>query len=96
MRVNRNEKRNHDRRTGYDRRKQGDRRKFDRNTLDRRQGERRAQELEANEYEDVVAGRNAVIELLNSDRDINKISTDIRNQYSLYLELSVIVLFQLL
>ena len=26
-----------------------------------------------NEYDDIVEGRNAVLELLNSDRDINKI-----------------------
>ena len=29
--------------------------------------------IQENEYEDIVEGRNAVLELLNSDRDINKI-----------------------
>ena len=39
-----------------------------RNDFDRRQSED-----ESNEYEDIVAGRNAVLELLKSDKDINKI-----------------------
>ena len=30
-------------------------------------------QLEENEYDDIVEGRNAVLELLDSDRDINKI-----------------------
>ena len=30
-------------------------------------------DIDENDYEDIVEGRNAVIELLNSDRDINKI-----------------------
>ena len=41
MRVNRAERRNHNRRSGYDRRSGEDRRKFDRGTPDRRQDERR-------------------------------------------------------
>ena len=79
MRVNRNEKRNHDRRTGYDRRNQGDRRKFDRNTLDRRQGERRKETRreedfqEEKRFDDQIEGRNSVLELLESGKDINKI-----------------------
>ncbi len=35
--------------------------------------EKKSQPKEENEYEDIIEGRNAVIELLNSDRDINKI-----------------------
>lgn len=79
MRVNRNEKRNHDRRAGNDRRNQGDRRKFDRNTLDRRQGERRKETRreedfqEEKRFDDQIEGRNSVLELLESGKDINKI-----------------------
>ena len=78
-----------DRRSGEDRRKQdrrsvprerldrriGERRsEFDRRFIERRSGEdRRQNEENSNEYEDVVAGRNAVLELLKSDKDINKI-----------------------
>lgn len=41
----------------------------------RKQNDRfeKKEQKEENEYEDIVEGRNAVIELLNSDRDINKI-----------------------
>ena len=34
---------------------------------------RNEKQLEENEYDDIVEGRNAVLELLDSDRDINKI-----------------------
>ena len=34
---------------------------------------KKERKLSENEYDDIVEGRNAVIELLNSDRDINKI-----------------------
>ena len=65
----------------------GDRRAEDRNRPDRRIAERRQSERRGEdrrkeqifidninpEYEDVVAGRNAVIELLKSEKDINKI-----------------------
>ena len=37
------------------------------------QEKRNNYENEENSYDDIVEGRNAVLELLNSDRDINKI-----------------------
>ncbi len=85
---NRQGERQQERRSGQDRRTQRDRRKFERNTPDRRQGERRTQvqikeakrELtreksgaEEPRFEDQVEGRNAVLELLESGKDINKI-----------------------
>ena len=79
MRVNRAERRNHQRRSGYDRRVQEDRRKFDRNTPDRRQGERRKEIRreedfqEEKRFDDQIEGRNSVLELLESGKDINKI-----------------------
>ena len=79
MRVNRNERRNNDRRTGYDRRSGEDRRKFDRGTSDRRQGERRKETRREEDYQDEkrfddqIEGRNSVLELLESGKDINKI-----------------------
>ena len=79
MRVNRNERRNHDRRSGYERRNQGDRRKFVRNTSDRRQDERRKETRreedfqEEKRFDDQIEGRNSVLELLESGKDINKI-----------------------
>ena len=69
-------------------RNQEERRKSDRRNTDRREEERRRGErrnngkianikeytfLEENMYEDKVEGRNSVLELLKSDRDINKI-----------------------
>ncbi len=66
-----------------------ERRKTDRNEFDRRIGERRSetdrrfverrsledrrQNDEESVYEDIVAGRNAVMELLKSEKDINKL-----------------------
>lgn len=62
-----------------------ERRKEDRRKNERRREERRKQNLEVefdrrqeaqdeeNSYEDVIAGRNAVMELLKSEKDINKI-----------------------
>lgn len=79
MRVNRAERRNHQRRSGFDRRSGEDRRKFDRNTPDRRQGERRQQVRREEDYQeekrfdDQIEGRNSVLELLESGKDINKI-----------------------
>ena len=73
------DRRNSQRRSGQDRRIQGDRRKFERNTPDRRQGNRR-QEMRREEdrqeekrFDDQVEGRNSVLELLESGKDINKI-----------------------
>lgn len=72
-----------DRRAEQDRRAQGDRRKFERGTPDRRQSERRQterrQETRREEdgveerFDDQIEGRNAVLELLESGKDINKI-----------------------
>lgn len=79
MRVNRAERRNHQRRSGYDRRSGEDRRKFDRGTPDRRQGERRQETRREEDYQeekrfdDQIEGRNSVLELLESGKDINKI-----------------------
>ena len=79
MRVNRAERRNHQRRSGYDRRSGEDRRKFDRNTPERRQGERRKEIRreddfqEEKRFDDQIEGRNSVLELLESGKDINKI-----------------------
>ena len=79
------ERRNADRRTQKDRRVQGERRKFERNTPDRRQQERRQQERrqvvrreedrqqEERKFDDQIEGRNSVLELLESGKDINKI-----------------------
>ena len=68
-----------DRRSGQDRRVQTDRRKSERSTPDRRQGERRKEtrreedRIEEPKFEDQIEGRNAVLELLESGKDINKI-----------------------
>ena len=59
MRVNRAERRNQDRRIGNDRRSGQDRRK------EERQEEKR--------FDDQIEGRNSVLELLDSGKDINKI-----------------------
>ena len=55
-----------------------DRRGPDRRSADRRQEERRTvydrrENSSDEDYDDIVAGRNAVLELLKSDKDINKI-----------------------
>lgn len=50
----------------------GERRGGDRRFVERRAGEERRQN-EDKVYDDVVSGRNAVLELLNSDKDVNKI-----------------------
>lgn len=64
-------------RRGTDRRKEKrdtpDRRVSERRNEERRVQERREKNLEEKSYEDIVAGRNAVMELLKSDKDINKI-----------------------
>ena len=79
MRVNRAERREHQRRSGYDRRSGEDRRKFDRGTPERRQGERRKEirreedVQEEKRFDDQIEGRNSVLELLESGKDINKI-----------------------
>lgn len=60
-------------RNGFDRRIGERRADTDRRFVERRSGEDRRQNDEPSEYEDIVAGRNAVLELLKSDKDINKI-----------------------
>lgn len=78
MRTNRVERRAHERRNGQDRRQQADRRKIDRGTSDRRQKERREEirrqeDREEKRFDDQIEGRNSVLELLESGKDINKI-----------------------
>ena len=74
-----NDRRNNQRRAQKDRRTQGERRKFERNTPDRRQTERRQEmrreedRVEERKFDDQVEGRNSVLELLESGKDINKI-----------------------
>ena len=73
------ERRKEQRRNGQDRRNQGERRKFERGTPDRRQTERRTEtrreedRQEEKRFDDQIEGRNSVLELLESGRDINKI-----------------------
>lgn len=78
MRVNRVERRNHDRRSGQDRRKQenqtnSDRRMFERRHEERRKEIRRQEDREKKRFDDQIEGRNSVLELLESGKDINKI-----------------------
>ena len=68
MRTNRVNRREHQRRSGKDRRQQADRRKVDRETPERRQEDR-----EEKRFDDQIEGRNSVLELLESGKDINKI-----------------------
>ena len=77
MRTNRVERREHERREGQDRRKMPDRRNSKRETTDRRKEERR-KEIRREEdvekrFDDQIEGRNSVLELLESGKDINKI-----------------------
>ena len=77
MRVNRVERRGHERREGQDRRKMPDRRNSKRETTDRRKEERR-KEIRREEdvekrFDDQIEGRNSVLELLESGKDVNKI-----------------------
>lgn len=78
MRANRVERRNHDRRSGQDRRKQenqtnSDRRMFERRYEERRKEIRRQEDREEKRFDDQIEGRNSVLELLESGKDINKI-----------------------
>ena len=79
MRTNRVERRGHERREGQDRRKMTDRRNTKRETPDRRKEERRKEtrreedkEIEKR-FDDQIEGRNSVLELLESGKDVNKI-----------------------
>lgn len=73
-----NERRNN-RRRNNDRRSNGERRKFDRGIPDRRKIDKRKDNRREEEkpkerfFDDQIEGRNSVIELLESGKDINKI-----------------------
>ena len=78
MRTNRVDRREHERRKNPDRRQQADRRKVDRGMPDRRQEDRRKEarrqeDKEEKRFDDQIEGRNSVLELLESGKDINKI-----------------------
>ena len=77
MRVNRVERREHERRSGQDRRKMPDRKNSKMETIDRRKEEtrkeiRREEDAEKR-FDDQIEGRNSVLELLESGKDVNKI-----------------------
>ena len=78
MRINRKDTREYQRRTGKERRKSGERR-IEENITDRRKDERRKEirreedRQEEKRFDDQIEGRNSVLELLESGRDINKI-----------------------
>ena len=77
MRVNRVERREHERRSGQDRRKMPDRKNLKRETTDRRKEEKRKEirreEDAEKRFDDQIEGRNSVLELLESGKDVNKI-----------------------
>ena len=78
MRVNRAEKRQHKRRSGKDRRVQDDKEWTKKGLPERRKGERRKEtrredDREEKRFDDQIEGRNSVLELLESGKDINKI-----------------------
>lgn len=54
-------------------RRKDDRRQEERRIADRRVADRKQENADENSYEDIVAGRNAVLELLKSGKDINKL-----------------------
>lgn len=54
-------------------RRKDDRRQEERRNADRRVADRKQEIVDENSYEDIVAGRNAVLELLKSGKDINKL-----------------------
>lgn len=77
MRVNRVERREHERRSGQDRRKMPDRKYSKMETTDRRKEEKRKEirreEDAEKRFDDQIEGRNSVLELLESGKDVNKI-----------------------
>ena len=77
MRVNRVERREHERRSGQDRRKMPDRKNSKMETTDRRKEEKRKEirreEHAEKRFDDQIEGRNSVLELLESGKDVNKI-----------------------
>ena len=78
MRINRKDTREYQRRTGKERRKPRERR-VEENVADRRKDVRRKEirreedRQEEKRFDDQIEGRNSVLELLESGRDINKI-----------------------
>ena len=77
MRVNRVERREHERRSGQDRRKMPDRKNLKMETIDRRKEEKRKEIIREEDaekrFDDQIEGRNSVLELLESGKDVNKI-----------------------
>ena len=77
MRVNRVERREHERRSGQDRRKMPDRKNSKMEITDRRKEEKRKEirreEDAEKRFDDQIEGRKSVLELLESGKDINKI-----------------------
>ena len=79
MRTNRMERREHERRSGQDRRNFTDRRNIKRETPERRKDERRRETRREEDttiekrFDDQIEGRNSVLELLESGKDVNKI-----------------------
>ncbi len=79
MRTNRMERREHERRNGQDRRNLTDRRNIKRETPERRKDERRRETRREEDttiekrFDDQIEGRNSVLELLESGKDVNKI-----------------------
>ena len=77
MRVNRVERGEHERRSGQDRRKMPDRKNLKMETIDRRKEEKRKEirreEDAEKRFDDQIEGRNSVLELLESGKDVNKI-----------------------
>ena len=67
MRANRVNRREHQRRSGQDRRQQPDRRKNDKEIIAKQENR------EEKRFDDQIEGRNSVLELLESGKDINKI-----------------------
>lgn len=73
------ERRNNQKRNGQNRKNQGDKRKFEKSNVDRKQANRRPverrqeEQKEEKRFDDQVEGRNSVLELLESGKDINKI-----------------------
>ena len=77
MRENRVERREHERRSGQDRRKMPDRKNSKMETTDRRKEEKRKEirreEDAEKRFDDQIEGRNSVLELLERGKDVNKI-----------------------
>ena len=77
MRVHRVERRENERRSGQDRRKMPDRKNSKMETTDRRKEEKRKEirreEDAEKRFDDQIEGRNSVLELLESGKDVNKI-----------------------